>query len=144
MAANQRTSDPTNFGITPRNGRRCTGTLAFHYIAGQSEAEDASKNRDRGAQPRPPKAGSRFLQRLRASLWPAMEWKAAVPAKRPPFRGGVISKFVGSEVRWLAANLEASALRASVRSDPGPGAAAGIWGPCPDHPTSQKIGYPQN
>ena len=54
LAANQRTSDPTNFGITPRNGRRCTGTPAFHYIAGQSEAEDASKNRDRGAQPRPP------------------------------------------------------------------------------------------
>ena len=80
--------------------------MACHYIAGQSEAEDASKNRDRGAKPRPPKAGSRFLQRLRASLWPAMDWKAAVPAKRLPFRG-VIPKFVGSEVRWLAANLNA-------------------------------------
>ena len=83
LAANQRTSDPTNFGITPRNGRCCTGTLAFHYIAGQSEAEDAGNNRDRRAQPRPPKAGSRFLQCLRASLWLAVEWKAAVPARRP-------------------------------------------------------------
>ena len=68
----------------PRNGRRFTGTLAFHCIAGQSEAVDAGKSRDRGAQPRPPKAGSWFSQRLRprcGRLWtakPLSRWACEV------------------------------------------------------------------
>ena len=113
MAANQRTSEPTNFGTTPpeRQALRRNSGFPIH-----SRPERGPKTLQK-PRPRLRRAGLRPAVAVFACVFClalagyVVESQCSGAALAMPW---VILNFVGSEVRWLAANLKPVEFRAPL------------------------------